>query len=175
MELEEKILMQSINLKVLVDLFVEYIETDKTEALTNYKKYIDCFIINLTNKNTIESMLLLKELIIGTLQLYLNSTNSLEELIKEYKTEIPEKMNKKHLIELKQSIYTDKIIDKKEENFEINNLNINTSIFQKSDKITIENVVKLTEEFLIMLDDITQKLENKRESKQIFRKNLTNF
>ena len=175
MELEEKILMQNINLKVLVDLFVEYIETDKTEALTNYKKYIDCFIINLTNKNTIESMLLLKELIIGTLQLYLNSTNSLEELIKEYKTEIPEKMNKKHLIELKQSIYTDKIIDKKEENFEINNLNINTSIFQKSDKITIENVVKLTEEFLIMLDDITQKLENKRESKQIFRKNLTNF
>lgn len=183
MELEEKIIIQSVNLKVLSKMFMEFAEkiNNNEKSIINYKIYIDKFITNLIDKNELESMILLKEIYIGTIQLYLNSPNdNPETLIEQYSYKEPEtkentKLKRKYLVELKQSINNtsnDENISTIDRIKQINR-NLNSNIYTKEEPKTIENVVEITENFLLILDELTQKLENIVESKQIFRKNLT--
>ena len=192
MELEEKILMQCINLNVLSNMFMEYVEElvpeNIEEALKNYKQYTDNYIVNLTDKKALECSFIIQALLEGTLQLYLYSTNNTNidqnKLIELYeKTEpkenIDKKAQKKYLVELKQSIYNDtkKEIYTKEETTILDKMkkinNNKTNIFKTEN--SIENVTELTEEFLLILDELTQKLEKIKESNRKTTKNLTNF
>lgn len=196
MELEEKILMQSINLSVLSNMFTEYsnelIKENIDNAIKNYKQYVDNYIVNLTNKNALECSFIIKGLLEGTMQLYLYSTNNnisnidLNRLIEIYESTEEEKdtdtkLKKKYILELKQSIYNDtKINIKKPENRttleRIKKINNNTTnIFKIKNENNIENIVELTEEFLLILEELTHKLENIKESKENNRKNLTKF
>ena len=194
MELEEKILMQCINLNVLSNMFMEYVEElvpeNIEEALKNYKQYTDNYIVNLTDKKALECSFIITTLLEGTMQLYLYSTNNnisnidLNRLIEIYETKenkenIDTKLKKKYLVELKQSIYNDtkKEIYTKEETTILDKMkkinNNKTNIFKT--KNSIENITELTEEFLLILDELTQKLEKIKESKENNRKNLTKF
>lgn len=196
MELKEKILMQSINLNVLSNIFTEYsnelIKENIDNAIKNYKQYVDNYIVNLTNKNALECSFIIKGLLEGTMQLYLYSTNNnisnidLNRLIEIYESTEEEKdtdtkLKKKYILELKQSIYNDtKINIKKPENRttleRIKKINNNTTnIFKIKNENNIENIVELTEEFLLILEELTHKLENIKESKENNRKNLTKF
>lgn len=196
MELKEKILMQSINLNVLSNIFTEYsnelIKENIDNAIKNYKQYVDNYIVNLTNKNALECSFIIKGLLEGTMQLYLYSTNNnisnidLNRLIEIYESTEEEKdtdtkLKKKYILELKQSIYNDKKINiKKPENRttleRIKKINNNTTnIFKIKNENNIENIVELTEEFLLILEELTHKLENIKESKENNRKNLTKF
>ena len=196
MELEEKILMQSINLNILSNIFTEYsnelIKENIDNAIKNYKQYVDNYIVNLTNKNALECSFIIKGLLEGTMQLYLYSTNNnisnidLNRLIEIYESTEEEKdtdtkLKKKYILELKQSIYNDtKINIKKPENRttleRIKKINNNTTnIFKIKNENNIENIVELTEEFLLILEELTHKLENIKESKENNRKNLTKF
>ena len=193
MELKEKILMQSINLNVLSNIFTEYsnelIKENIDNAIKNYKQYVDNYIVNLTNKNALECSFIIKGLLEGTMQLYLYSTNNnisnidLNRLIEIYESTEEEKdtdtkLKKKYILELKQSIYNDKKINiKKPENRttleRIKKINNNTTnIFKIKNENNIENIVELTEEFLLILEELTHKLENIKESKENNRKNL---
>ena len=115
MELEEKILMQSINLSVLSNMFTEYsnelIKENIDNAIKNYKQYVDNYIVNLTNKNALECSFIIKGLLEGTMQLYLYSTNNnisnidLNRLIEIYESTEEEKdtdtkLKKKYILEL---------------------------------------------------------------------------
>ena len=196
MGLEEKILMQSINLNILSNIFTEYsnelIKENIDNAIKNYKQYVDNYIVNLTNKNALECSFIIKGLLEGTMQLYLYSTNNnisnidLNRLIEIYESTEEEKdtdtkLKKKYILELKQSIYNDtKINIKKPENRttleRIKKINNNTTnIFKIKNENNIENIVELTEEFLLILEELTHKLENIKESKENNRKNLTKF
>ena len=195
MELKEKILMQSINLSVLSNIFTEYsnelIKENIDNAIKNYKQYVDNYIVNLTNKNALECSFIIKGLLEGTMQLYLYSANNIKDtelnkLIEIYESTEEEKdtdtkLKKKYILELKQSIYNDtKINIKKPENRttleRIKKINNNTTnIFKIKNENNIENIVELTEEFLLILDELTQKLEKIKESNTKNTKNLTKF